>query len=122
MRLNLGTILQAVEPLNLRATRQADGIVIEWQTPLSSASSAFSVYYSQDGQWENAALVTAPLFSSVNSESALVSYSLLDENVTAPPTCAYWVLGTEDGGIQHAFGPISVQERFGLYLPIVHWQ
>lgn len=108
------------DPHHLRAVRSVDGIVVEWQTPLSAQWSAFQVYYSQDCRWETAHLVTAPLFASVNSETALVTYSLLDEAINAPPTCSYWLVGIEGDGSERTFGPVEVQGRFGLYLPLVY--
>lgn len=112
--------MQEVKLVSFRAVQDAAGVQLEWQTPIAQSWSTFAVYFSQDCQWESAILLTAPLFSSVDSETEVVTYSLLDENSTSPPPCSYWVVGTEVSGAHHTFGPVSVQGLYAIYLPVVH--
>jgi hypothetical protein len=111
---------QDIEITNLRAMQEAAGIHVEWQMPVTQSWSGFTVYHSQDCQWKSAAVVTAPVFSSVDSETNWITYTLLDENPTNQAHCSYWVVGTKESGSQHTFGPVSVQRAYGLYLPVVY--
>jgi len=106
--------------LQFQAVRRAEGIWLEWQVSAAAPWAAFRVYHSQDCQWENATLVAAPIFSSMQHDADGIAYSLLDEGVLAAPPCAYWIVGTQASGVEQIFGPTPVQNNFGIYLPVVY--
>ncbi len=112
----------SAESLNLQVERRNAGVWLDWQAA-AGAWTGFSVYASVDCQWDNAVLLTAPIFSSTRQEAVdkaeVVHYSLLDDRDTAAQVCSYWVVGTTAEGTNYTFGPTTIEQFFGVYLPIV---
>lgn len=93
-------------------------IAIQWQATGGSVDWNFSLYRSQNCQFEGAVEVTAPIFSSINDETNIAHYSANDTAEPLIATCAYWLVATENNGQQQHFGPYEVQGRQAIYLPI----
>jgi hypothetical protein len=96
----------------------AQGIAIAWQATDASVDWQFTLYRSQNCQFDGAQEVTAPVFSSINSDTKVAHYSLTDADGPVVATCAYWLVATENDGDKQHFGPYEVQGRNAIYLPI----
>jgi len=94
------------------------GVAIEWQANGTSVDWRFTLYRSQNCQFDGAQEVSAPIFSSINDEKQVAHYSLTDSEDTALATCAYWLVATESDGDKQHFGPYQVQGRSTVYLPL----
>lgn len=93
-------------------------IHVQWQASNGSVDWNFVLYRSQNCQFDGAVEVTAPIFSSINDETNIASYSASDTAEPVLATCAYWLVATETNGTQQHFGPYEVQGRQAIYLPI----
>jgi len=96
----------------------AQGIAIAWQATGVSVDWQFTLYRSQNCQFDGAQEVTAPIFSSINDDTKIAHYSLTDADGPIVATCAYWLVATESDGAKQHFGPYEVQGRSTVYLPI----
>lgn len=94
------------------------GVAIEWQANGTSVDWRFTLYRSQNCQFDGAEEVSAPIFSSINDEKQIAHYSLTDVEAAALATCAYWLVATQNNGEQIHFGPYQVQGRSIIYLPL----
>jgi hypothetical protein len=95
------------------------GVAIEWQADGDSIEWRFTLYRSQNCQFDGAEEVIAPIFSSINDETQIAHYSLTDTEEAIIATCAYWLVATEDNGKKQHYGPYEVQGRSTVFLPVV---
>ncbi len=100
------------------AVMTAPGIAIEWQANGAGVDWNFTLYRSQNCQFEGAEEVVAPIFSSINDETQSAFYTLTDTEEFAVTTCAYWLVATESDGKTQHFGPYQVEGRSVVYLPL----
>lgn len=103
---------------NFTAVLADQTILVQWQASGGSVDWNFALYRSQNCQLEGAVEVTAPIFSSINDETNVASYSANDTAEPLLATCAYWLVASEGNGQQQHFGPYEVQGRQAVYLPI----
>lgn len=96
----------------------APGIAIEWQANGDGIDWGFTLYRSQNCQFDGAVEVVAPIFSSINDETQIARYTLIDTQESVAATCAYWLVATEGNGNTQQFGPYQVQGRSTVYLPL----
>jgi len=112
-------------PLSFIAELQAGNAVVRWQVPETESGWFYEIYRSPDCSWENAVAVDAPIFSSTESITTTVSYSVVDAYSIASSsgavgvTCNYWLLGTDSDGNAQIFEVAMLQGIKRFFLPIV---
>lgn len=100
------------------ASLASQGVAIEWQATGTSVNWQFTLYRSQNCQFDGAEEVSAPIFSSINDENQVAHYSLTDAETVALSTCGYWLQATESSGAKQQFGPYKVHGLSTVYLPL----
>lgn len=109
---------RTVELSDFSAMLGSRGVAVEWHATGVSIDWQFTIYRSQNCQFNEAEEVAAPIFSSINDETQIAHYSLTDTGDTIVATCAYWLVATKGSGEKQNFGPYSVQGRTTVYLPL----
>lgn len=109
---------RSVELADFSAILGNRGVDVEWQTTGASVDWNFTIYRSQSCQFDGAAEVAAPIFSSINDETQIAHYSLTDTGDAIVATCAYWLVATKGSGEKQYFGPYQVLGRTTVYLPL----
>ncbi|MEZ4863349.1 MAG: hypothetical protein R3C14_18675 [Caldilineaceae bacterium] len=108
---------EQAEELQFVAVLVTEGAKIEWQASGAAFAWNFTLYRGATCEFAGAAEVLAPIFSSVNTESNTVYYSLEDTEGNVLGACNYWLQSTAADGTQKLFGPYTLEGKTVLYLP-----
>ena len=112
----------AITLASFTATRQANGVAVNWVTTAEINTWGFHLYRSADGSRAGAVRVTASLIPGQGRGQGGAVYSWLDQGAQPGVSYSYWLQEVEVNGTTSEYGPATVSSspasQHSVFLPV----